>query len=150
LSVHGLKLTTRPISPSHTHTHTSTILLTSLDLRFIHRTTTFTRLNHKSRLFPPFVVTKKRAYTGAQHYKKFGHHGAGYLLLLFWLLGEAHNRNSLGYGAKDTVYHTSIHIWGILLLFCFGGVFFFGVQSIASGRPEAMGLWIGKFGLEMA
>ena len=43
---------------------------------------------------------KKRAYTGAQHYKKFGHHGAGYLLLLFGYLERRTTGTHLGTGRK--------------------------------------------------
>ena len=44
------------------------------------------------RLFLPFVVSKKRAYTGAQHYKKFGRNGRDFSF--YPVLGEAYNRDS--------------------------------------------------------
>lgn len=144
--------------PLTTTTHNQYLLPTHRDytphltrLRFIHRTTT-PHLHDSTTI--SFVSTiccnKKRAYTGAQHYKKFGHHGgriSPFSVLVIWR--GAQPELTWVRGERYRVPHIDTPLGHFAFLFglvCLS--FFFPLQSIASGRPEAMGLWIGKLGLE--
>lgn len=83
-------------------------------LRFIERPNPHTTQSHLISFVLPICCNKKRAYTGAQHYKKFGLNGQDLFLFSFFCFGTG--RGVRSHWVRRKIPCTLIHYWDLVLL----------------------------------